>query len=412
MHTTLHPLFYSQVKNISKLTLSRFKASLGGSLKGDAGYDFAEVVSEAKKNGVAAWDETTREMLVVVDEQGGEWLGGWEEERALLVTEMGHVADVFRKDETTKMVNQLERSLRNQLADPVDIALSKPGLDMWDRVLTAFNDLLGKAEASYLTKATAFNCSPEENDTALTTLRRRAWTALLNKTREHTADAALLARLRSSFEEQFRYDENGVPRVWRPDDDIESVFKKARDATLDLVPTYARISPLDPNLLPANILSDADMPSDFLSNSNDELDFTASLVLLSEPKQLDLTSRFRRDADAYYVEAKRSTVSSVAQIPYWMYGVLVVLGWNEAMIVLFNPLYFAMMLGLLGAAWVIIQLNLVGPLYAVTKTVTGEVQRQITARLREHFSEPIPPLPEKPGNDVAEEIELKRREDR
>lgn len=61
-------------------------------------------------------------------------------------------------------------------------------------------------------------------------------------------------------------------------------------------------------------------------------------------KLLSLESRFKRDADAAYVEAKRSMVSSVAQIPVWMYGVLVVLGWNEAMAVLFNPLYFAMLL--------------------------------------------------------------------
>jgi protein SEY1 len=33
-----------------------------------------------------------------------------------------------------------------------------------------------------------------------------------------------------------------------------------------------------------------------------------------------------------------------------MYGVLIVLGWNEAMVVLFNPLYFAMLLLLLASA--------------------------------------------------------------
>jgi hypothetical protein len=37
-------------------------------------------------------------------------------------------------------------------------------------------------------------------------------------------------------------------------------------------------------------------------------------------------------------------VSSIAQIPLWMYGALAVLGWNEAMAVLFNPLYFALLL--------------------------------------------------------------------
>lgn len=162
--------------------------------------------------------------------------------------------------------------------------------------------------------------------------------------------------------------------------------------TLDLIPLYAKISPTDSSLIPTNIQSDVETNATSLSSSNDaDFDFAASLVLLSETKQLDITSRFRRDADAYYVEAKRSTVSSVAQIPYWMYGVLVVLGWNEAMVVLFNPLYFALLLGLLGFAyvfsialphitliilyfrWIIIQLNMVGPLFLVVRRVTEEV---------------------------------------
>ena len=125
-----------------------------------------------------------------------------------------------------------------------------------------------------------------------------------------------------------------------------------RVQTLELIAIYAKIAPIDASLIPDSIPSDGDLPPALAASSTEEFDFASSLVLLSEPKQLDITSRFRRDADAYYVEAKRSTVSSVAQIPYWMYGVLVVLGWNEAMLVLFNPLYFAVLLGMLGAAYV------------------------------------------------------------
>ncbi|KIM21081.1 hypothetical protein M408DRAFT_333668 [Serendipita vermifera MAFF 305830] len=394
IHTTLHPIFYSQLKNLSKLTLAKFKKALGDGLKANTTYDFAEVVGKAKDTGLGEWEAATKDMLSVVGEKGGEWAGGWEEERSTLVVELGHVADVFRKDETTKMVNQIERSLRTQLADPVEVALAKPGLDMWDRVLTAFNDLIEKAETGYVEKATSFNCTEEENDGALKTIRRRAWISLLNKIKEHTADAALLAKLRASFEELFRYDEHGVPRVWKPEDDLDSVFKKAKDVTLDLIAVYAKIAPTDLSLLPTNIPSDDDLPPSFLaSNSSDDFEFESSLVLLSETKQLDITSRFRRDADAYYVEAKRSTVASIAQIPYWMYGVLVVLGWNEAMIVLFNPLYFALLLGMLGAAYAIIQLNLVSPLFAVGRTVSGEIQRQVGARLREHFSQPVDTAP-------------------
>lgn len=73
-------------------------------------------------------------------------------------------------------------------------------------------------------------------------------------------------------------------------------------------------------------------------------DVSTAFTLLTPTRIMNIESRFKRDADAAYVEAKRSMVSSVAQIPMWVYGALVVLGWNEAMAVLFNPVYFALLL--------------------------------------------------------------------
>jgi hypothetical protein len=91
------------------------------------------------------------------------------------------------------------------------------------------------------------------------------------------------------------------------------------------------------------------LPADVNTNlssetAEDEFDFTESLLVMTETRIFEITTRFRRDADAYYVEAKRSTVSSIAQVPYWIYCLMVVLGWNEAMAVLFNPLYFTLLL--------------------------------------------------------------------
>jgi hypothetical protein len=74
-----------------------------------------------------------------------------------------------------------------------------------------------------------FNCTDEENTHALATLRKRAWLALRSKIDEQMTDAAILSKLRVHFEERFRYDEHGVPRVWRPDDDIDGAFKHAKD---------------------------------------------------------------------------------------------------------------------------------------------------------------------------------------
>lgn len=74
-----------------------------------------------------------------------------------------------------------------------------------------------------------FNCTDEENVISLALLRRRAWLTLRAKIDEQSADPVILGKLRGHFEERFRYDEQGVPRVWKPEDDIDSAFKKAKD---------------------------------------------------------------------------------------------------------------------------------------------------------------------------------------
>lgn len=113
------------------------------------------------------------------------------------------------------------------------------------------------------------------------------------------------------------------------------------------MPLFATISPSEKRSLP-----DLPNPEPTFDVESDPIPFDPSTAytLLSPTKIVSLESRFKRDADAAYVEAKRSMVSSVAQIPLWMYGVLVALGWNEAMAVLFNPLYFAMLLILAASA--------------------------------------------------------------
>jgi len=231
-----------------------------------------------------------------------------------------------------------------------------------------------------------FNCTDEENADSLNILQRRGWSALRSKVEEQTSDPNILSKLRSTFEERFRYDEHGIPRVWKPEDDIDAAFRKARDQTLELVPLYSRIQPQDSSL-EFSLPSDTDEAA-LASTGEPTFDFPSTLIVFTESKQLDLIAKFRREADAYYVEAKRSIVSSVSQVPMWIYMLLVVLGWNEAMAVLFNPLYFTMLLMALGSAWAIIKMSLVGPLLAVVTTVTGEIQRQANARLRDYFSQP------------------------
>lgn len=310
---------------------------------------------------------------------------GWEydQELALLDEDLKSIADKSRADETKKMVNGIERTVKRQLSEPVEIALSKPSSTMWDKILTTYNDVTGSAERTYLAKAKSYNCTEDENEAALHSLSTRSWIVLRRKLEEQTADPVVLSTLRDNFEQRFRYDEHGVPRVWRPDDDLEGAFKKARDETLTLLPLFAEVKPQDEDLLPTLPAPDAADDID-----SEAFDPDTAFVLVKPSRLAQLEARFKREADASYVEAKRSMVSSVSQIPVWMYGALVVLGWNEAMAVLFNPLYFAMLLVLAATAYIVLQLGLAGPILQVTRTVANEVRRIGTEKLREAFAEP------------------------
>lgn len=314
------------------------------------------------------------------------------------------------------------------MAETVELALDSPSADMWDKVLSAFKAALAKAEEAYVRKATSespprrshgratqapthrsrrfthsgFNCTDDEVKAALSLLRRRAWIALCSKLDEQTAEAALLNKLRLVFEDKFRYDADGVPRVWKPEDDIDTIFRKAKDSVLELIPLYAHIKP-------SNEANAFELPSESSSSSSsmgtsglvdpaaaaadDEFDFAQSLQLLTPSAQASLSARFRRETDAYYTEAKRSMVSSTAQIPYWIYGVLVVLGWNEFVAVIRSPIYFTMLLLAFTAAYVVWTLNMTGPVLAVTRGVTNEVIRTVNDQLHSPLPSYLPSVP-------------------
>lgn len=53
------------------------------------------------------------------------------------------------------------------------------------------------------------------------------------------------------------------------------------------------------------------------------------MTILSDAKQADLLVRFKKTADGVYVEAKRSAIGGITQVPLYFYGLLLALGWNE-----------------------------------------------------------------------------------
>ena len=179
---------------------------------------------------------------------------------------------------------------------------------------------------------------------------------------------------RYSFEDKFRYDSEGVPRIWRPTDDIEGIYTNARSSTLTLIPILSRFHLSQTSAPPPLESWVGRMPAAASPTDEEDLSpiggvdedsgitLTEETTILSDSKAADIAARFKKTADGVYVEAKRSAIGGVAQVPLYFYGLLLALGWNELVAVLRNPLYFILLAVLGIAGYVTYMMNLWGPM--------------------------------------------------
>lgn len=378
LNAVLLPFFLAQLKNLHTQLASAFQQAMQEGTRG-ASYDFGRLVEEHVAHALAAFDgETQRLVLPDTD-----W--SVSEERMHLEEDLRAVARTLRADETQKLAMRLEKDIRRHLAEPIEAALSEPDAGMWDRVLGVWRDACDRAAALYRERAAHLNTTPDEDAATVGRLHMVAWRALLDRVQESTSETVLASRLRAFFEDRFRYDASGVPRVWKPSDDMDDAFVQARDATLALIPLYATMQPETP----PTVAGDEDTPS-----------WDEARRVLSERRCAELGRRFRREADAAYVEAKRGTVSSMTQVPWWMYVVLIVLGWNEAMAVLHSPVYFTLLCMLLASAYVVWRMNLAGPMLTVTTHVAKELRALGEQQLRVYLDAPGAAHPAAPATEA------------
>ncbi|KKA19276.1 Protein sey1 [Rasamsonia emersonii CBS 393.64] len=391
--TRLKALFQGQLSAAHKLGVKEFSEAVSGAVKAGqkrgTGYDFAEIVSQETKTAIEKFEEEARAVLV----EGAPW-SSYQQELALYQKDLGEVSAQLRKDEMRRLATRVERWVRSRLADSVGLEFNALGSGrggsgapetgkkpaearIWDRIWNIFVETRGRGGRRSV-------AAPEE---VVGVLRA--------KIEEEMMEGNLLLKLRENFEDKFRYDEAGVPRIWRPTDDIEGVYTRARESTLALIPLLSRFRLAETNAPPPLDRWVGHTPSSATPADEEDLvpiggvdeDEGKSLeeetTLLSDAKRQDLTVRFKKAADGVYVEAKRSAIGGMTQVPLYFYGLLLALGWNEIWAVLRNPAYFFLLFVCAVCAYVIYQLNLWGPIMKMLDAASRQAVEEGKRRLRE-----------------------------
>lgn len=350
-------LFQGQLSAAHKSGVRDFSEAVSGAVKAGqkkgASYDFAEIVDREKKNAVSRYDKEARGVLV----EGAPW-SNYKQEMALYQKDLNEVSGRMRREEMRRLATRVERWVRSRLGESVGLEFNALGSGrggsgapesgekpeekgIWDRIWALFTKTVQEADRRFTERAKSFDASPAEVDVGLWRLRRKSWGVLRAKIEEEMMEGNLLLKLRENFEDKFRYDDAGVPRIWRPTDDIEGIYTKARESTLTLIPLLSRFQsshtsdppPLDKwighapeSVTPAD---EEDLSPIGGVDEEEGKSLEEEMTILTDAKRQDITTRFKKTADGVYVEAKRSAIGGITQIPLYFYALLLVLGWNE-----------------------------------------------------------------------------------
>lgn len=353
----LKVLFRGQLSAAHKTGVKDFSDAVSAAVKAGqkkgASYDFAEIVDREKKNALSKYDKEARGVLV----EGAPW-SNYKQEMSLYQKDLNEVSGRLRREEMRRLATRVERWVRSRLGESVGLEFNALGsgrggsgapetgereseTEIWDRIWSVFIKTVREAERRFTDRAKSFDASPGEVDVGLWRLRRKSWGVLRAKIEEEMMEGNLLLKLRENFEDKFRYDEAGVPRIWRPTDDIEGIYTKARESTLALIPLLSRFQsshastppPLDdwignapPEATPAD---EEDLAPIGGVDEEEGKSLEEEMLILSDAKRQDVTTRFKKTADGVYVEAKRSAIGGMTQVPLYFYGLLLALGWNE-----------------------------------------------------------------------------------
>jgi hypothetical protein len=353
----LKVLFLGQLSAAHKSGVAEFSEAVSTAVKAGqkkgANYDFHEIVETEKRLALQRYEEQATLALVA----GTPW-SDYKQQLALYRKDLNEVSSRLRQDEMRRLATRSERWVRSKLGESIGVEFNKlgsgragggapadgkkpPERDLWDRIWNVFTDTVSHAETRFTERARSFDATPDEVEVGLWRLRRKSWGALRDKVDEELMEGNLLLKLREFFEDKFRYDEEGVPRIWRPTDDIEGLYTRARESTLELVPLLAKFRlssttaspPLDAWISepPATVSTadEEDLQPIGGVDSDEGKTLEEEMTMLSDAKQQDLSARFKKTADGVYVEAKRSAIGGVTQVPLYFYGLLLALGWNE-----------------------------------------------------------------------------------
>lgn len=397
MIDTLKEVLDVYINILTDEVVQDFKSSLKAGKSG--GKRFVDLVKEMTSKSIDDF-EAKAEFLSLSNQID------YTRQEEVLTNKLNDITSQQQVLELNSIVSKSVKRLAAELTKYVTLELSEPKDNSWDKILNKFESLLTETQKRYLTTENMYDfglgTSAQLNQFVHDQIRFKSWSKFHEIIRQYISKDNFLNILKERFEDKFRYDENGLPRLYQNVHELEVNFKTAKEFALQIVPfvTIARLSD-DSEILPpydifnralqrkyqlvtdTNVKESLHETSDSDSEAEDESRAESFAIIINETDKASVLAKFKRETDAVFVETNRSIVQHITQIPYYIYLIILALGWNEFMAVIRNPLFFLLLLVGGAGVYILYTLNLLRPAVLVVQKMIDESIAVGKTKLRE-----------------------------
>uniref|UniRef100_A0A0D6QSC7 Sey1/RHD3-like three-helix bundle domain-containing protein n=1 Tax=Araucaria cunninghamii TaxID=56994 RepID=A0A0D6QSC7_ARACU len=372
----VYPAYQAMLGHLRSKAFNRFKDELEEAVKNGEG--FAAVVRRCTKSCMEQFDQGCADAKV----QQANW--NFSKIQDKLRRDIDSHASSLRAAKLSELKNQFEMQLNNALAEPVASLLDTALPNTWQEIRKLLKHVAEKAASDFMSAIAGFEIDDVTAAKMIEDIKNYGRTVVEKKTREEAGQ--VLIRMKDRFSTVFGHDTESMPRLWNGKEDIRAITKDARSASLKLLAVMAALR-LDeePDNIEATLCSafmdGADTSSTIVERSsssslNSLVSSTWEGVLPSNalitPVQCrSLWRQFKSETEYAVSQAlaaqEANKRSSSWLPPAWAIVALLVLGFNEFMLLLRNPIYIG----------VIFVLYLLGKALWVQLDIPGEFQHGI-----------------------------------
>ncbi|CAA0823843.1 Protein ROOT HAIR DEFECTIVE 3 homolog 2 [Striga hermonthica] len=265
-----------------------------------------------------------------------------------------HVSHV-RSERLSQIVAEFEERLSAALIDPLEALFEGGGANTWASIRNLVKRESNKASSSFLRAIAGYELDQSTVDKMVNNLKEYARKLVRNKSKEEAGK--VLIRMKDRFAIVFNHDKDSMPRVWTGKEDIRAITKEARCESLKLLATLAAVwleEKMDniENALYCGLMENTEIMPSLAMDAVVSGSPLASSTWEEVPPENTLITPVQ--CKALWKQFKAETEYTVTQAisaqeaykrsnnwlpPPWAILAMIVLGFNEFMLLLRNPLY-------------------------------------------------------------------------